>query len=256
MSLLDIAGLSARYGRVEVLHDVHLAVDAGTIVAVLGANGAGKTSLLRAISRSIDSSGTRIFDGIDISRSSTARIARLGIGHVPEGRGTFADFTVEEYLRLGATARPRDLRRQIPADLELVYETFPILQEFRRRPAGALSGGQAQMLAVARALLARPRLLLIDEPSLGLAPLTAQELFGRLKQLRDDWSLTIVLAEQNARLSLAIADRAVLLARGRIIHDGPAGDLATVDAVKRSYLGVAHETAPQSAPGAEGEKEQ
>jgi branched-chain amino acid transport system ATP-binding protein len=241
MTLLEVSQLSARYGRVEVLHGIDLSVDEGAIVAVLGANGAGKTSLLRAISRAIDSRGRRVFDGVDISHASTARIARLGIGHVPEGRGTFADFTVEENLRLGAIARGRELRSEVPADLRLVYETFPILQEFRRRPAGALSGGQAQMLAVARALLARPRLLLIDEPSLGLAPLTAQELFGRLKQLRDDWSLTIVLAEQNARLSLGIADRAVLLSRGRVVHDGPAGDLATVDAVHRSYLGVAAE---------------
>ena len=232
-----------------MLHGVDLSVEEGSDRrAVLGANGAGKTSLLRAISRAIDSTGTRVFDGVDISHSSTARIAKLGIGHVPEGRGTFGDFTVEENLRLGAISRPRSSAREHPGRPRLVYETFPILQEFRRRPAGALSGGQAQMLAVARALLGRPRLLLIDEPSLGLAPLTAQELFGRLTQLRDEWSLTIVLAEQNARLSLGIADRAVLLARGRIVHDGPAGDLATVDAVHRSYLGVAADTAAK--PGA------
>lgn len=237
MSLLEITDLHAGYGRVEVLHGVDLVVDEGSIVALLGANGAGKTSLLRAISRAIDSRGGRVFDGQDISRLTTARIAKLGIGHVPEGRGTFGEFSVEENLRLGAISRPRALRDSIPDDLELVYETFPILREFRRRPAGAVSGGQAQMLAVARALLARPRLLLIDEPSLGLAPLTAQELFGRLAQLRDDWSLTIVLAEQNARLSLEVADRAVLLARGRVVHEGPAEDLATTDAVQSSYLG-------------------
>ena len=248
MTLLEIRGLRARYGRVEVLHDIDLTVEEGSVVALLGANGAAKTSLLRAISRAIDSTGTRTFDGTDISRLSTARIAKLGIGHVPEGRGTFGDFSVEENLRLGAISRPRSQRADIPKDLDVVYETFPILKEFRRRPAGALSGGQAQMLAVARALLGRPRLLLIDEPSLGLAPLTAQELFGRLTQLRDEWSLTIVLAEQNARLSLAIADRAVLLARGRIEHDGPADDLATVDAIHRSYLGVAHHTSAKHTP--------
>ena len=237
MSLLEIRGLRARYGRVEVLHDIDLTVEEGSVVALLGANGAGKTSLLRAISRAIDSTGTRTFAGTDISRLSTARIAKLGIGHVPEGRGTFGDFSVEENLRLGAISRPRDQRGDISKDLDVVFETFPILKQFRRRPAGALSGGQAQMLAVARALLGRPRQLLIDEPSLGLAPLTAQELFGRLTQLRDEWSLTIILAEQNARLSLAIADRAVLLARGRIEHDGPADDLATVDAIHRGYFG-------------------
>lgn len=241
MTLLQVSGLRARYGRVEVLHGVDLAVEEGSIVALLGANGAGKTSLLRAISRTIDAHGSRVFDGHDISRIPAARIARLGIGHVPEGRGTFADFTVAENLHLGAISRRRDARATTDADLELVYETFPVLKEYRKRPAGALSGGQAQMLAVARALLARPRLLMIDEPSLGLAPLTTQELFGRLAQLRREWSLTIILAEQNARLSLAIADRAVLLSRGRVVHEGPADDLATVDAVHASYLGASGE---------------
>jgi branched-chain amino acid transport system ATP-binding protein len=237
VTLLEVSGLRAKYGRVEVLHGIDLLVEEGSIVALLGANGSGKTSLLRAISGAIDAEGTRTFDGADISRLSTAKVSRLGIGHVPEGRGTFADFTVAENLQLGAISRGRDSRSMISADLDLVYDTFPILREFRQRPAGALSGGQAQMLAVARALLARPRLLLIDEPSLGLAPLTAQDLFSRLTLLRQEWSLTIVLAEQNARLSLAVADRAVLLSQGRVVHEGEAGDLATVDAVHSTYLG-------------------
>ncbi|GAA1504789.1 branched-chain amino acid transport system ATP-binding protein [Agromyces terreus] len=239
MSLLEIQNLRARYGRVEVLHGVDLNVEEGSIVALLGANGAGKSTLLRAICRAVDTSGSCRFDGVDLSGRSTAAIAHLGIGHVPEGRGTFADFTVEENLRLGAVSRTRARsRRETDADLELVYETFPVLREFRRRQAGALSGGQAQMLAVARALLGRPRLLLVDEPSLGLAPLTARDLFDRFTGLRDEWALTVLLAEQNAKLSLTIADRAVLLSRGRVVHDGPSGDLATVDAVHADYLGA------------------
>lgn len=238
MSLLDIEGLHARYGRVEVLHGVDLHVEEGSIVALLGANGAGKSSLLRAICRAIDTTGSCRFAGTDLAGRSTASIARLGIGHVPEGRGTFGEFTVEENLRIGAISRRQARSKaEVRDDIELVYDTFPVLQEFRRRPAGALSGGQAQMLAVARALLARPRLLLVDEPSLGLAPLTARDLFDRFSGLRDAWSLTILLAEQNAKLSLAIADRAVLLSRGRVVHDGPAGDLATVDAIHADYLG-------------------
>lgn len=238
MSLLEIADLRAAYGRVEVLHGIDLRVDEGEIVAILGANGAGKTSFLRALCSVIPTTGHRRFDGIDLAGRGTAAVARLGIGHVPAGRGTFADFTVEENLRLGALSRPRERRGDIAADLALVYETFPILADFRRRQAGALSGGQAQMLAVGRALLARPRLLLIDEPSLGLAPLTTRELFDRFVQLRDDWALTILLAEQNARLSLQVADRAVLFARGHVVHEGRTDDPATVDAIGRIYFGA------------------
>ncbi|MRG58306.1 ATP-binding cassette domain-containing protein [Agromyces sp. CFH 90414] len=238
MSLLEIEGLRARYGRVEVLHAVDLRVEEGSIVALLGANGAGKSTLLRAICRAVDTSGSCRFAGMDLDGRSTATVARLGIGHVPEGRGTFTDFSVEENLRIGAISRTSFRSRSaVQTDLDLIYETFPVLREFRRRPAAALSGGQAQMLAVARALLARPRLLLVDEPSLGLAPLTARDLFERLSGLRDAWELTILLAEQNAKLSLAIADRAVLLSRGRVVHDGPSGDLATVDAIHADYLG-------------------
>ena len=247
MSLLEVAGLHASYGKVEVLHGIDLQIEESEIVAVLGANGAGKTSFLRALSGVIATRGKRRFDGVDLAGRSTAAIARLGIGHVPEGRGTFTDFTVEENLRLGAVCRPRARRADIGQDLELVFETFPILAEFRKRQAGALSGGQAQMLAIARALLARPRLLLVDEPSLGLAPLTTTELFSRLVELRDAWSLTILLAEQNARLSLKVADRAVLFSRGLIVHEGRTDDPATVEALHHIYLG-------EDADVAEGEK--
>ncbi len=249
MSLLEITGLRASYGRVEVLHDIDLAVEEGRIVAVLGANGAGKTSLLRAICSTLSTSGERRFGGADLAGRSPAHIARLGIGHVPEGRGTFADFTVEENLRLGAISRPRALAAEIQRDLDLIHETFPILREFSKRQAGALSGGQAQMLAIARALLARPRLLLVDEPSLGLAPLTTNELFGRFVELRDAWSLTILLAEQNARLSLKVADRAVLLSRGRIVHEGATDDPETVAALQGIYLGGDAESSQSTSEG-------
>ena len=248
MSLLEISGLRASYGRVEVLHGIDLAVDEGQIVAILGANGAGKTSFLRALCNIITTTGRRTFDGADLAGRSSAGIARLGIGHVPEGRGTFTDFTVEENLRLGAISRPRSQRSSVTADLDLVYETFPILRDFRRRQAGALSGGQAQMLAIARALLARPRLLLVDEPSLGLAPLTTSELFGRFVTLRDAWSLTILLAEQNARLSLQVADRAVLFSRGRVVHEGDTSDPATAAALHHIYLGEDADTANGAQP--------
>ncbi|MBT2486460.1 MULTISPECIES: ABC transporter ATP-binding protein [unclassified Microbacterium] len=237
MSLLSLRGVTAAYGRVEVLHEIDLTVDEGSIVAILGPNGAGKTSLLRAISRTVSVRGSRSFDGTDLNRLRTAQIARLGIGHVPEGRGTFSDFTVEENLRLGSIGRPSARRSLAASDLQRVYRTFPILEEFRKRPAGALSGGQAQMLAVGRALLARPRLLLVDEPSLGLAPLTTKELFAQFVALRDEWELTILLAEQNARLSLEVADRVVLLSRGRVVHDGPAAEYHSTDALHAHYFG-------------------
>ncbi|MGM7669257.1 ABC transporter ATP-binding protein [Microbacterium sp. A93] len=237
MSLLELRGVTAAYGKVEVLHGIDLAIEEGSIVALLGPNGAGKTSLLRAISRTVAVGGARSFDGVDLARLRTAQIAKLGIGHVPEGRGTFADFTVEENLQLGITARPRGRRSAADADLQRVFRSFPVLEQFRKRPAGALSGGQAQMLAVARALLARPRLLLVDEPSLGLAPLTTKELFAQFVSLRDEWELTILLAEQNARLSLAVADRAVLLSRGRVVHDGPAADYRSTVALDEHYFG-------------------
>lgn len=237
MTVLTTQNLRARYGGVEVLHGVDLTVEEGEIVALLGANGAGKTSLLRAICRQVDSTGAITLDGTRIDKMTTARVARLGIGHVPEGRGTFTELTVEENLRLGILARPRPLRATADEDLELINETFPVLHEMRGRQAGALSGGQAQMLAVARALLARPRLLLVDEPSLGLAPLTTLELFNRFQSLRDAWSLTILLAEQNARLSLRVADRAVVLTRGRVSLEGPAADLQDHDALRAAYLG-------------------
>mgnify|MGYP001806174090 CR=1 FL=1 len=242
MTLLNLRDVHAGYGRVEALHGIDLSLDEGSIVALLGANGAGKTTLLRAISRAVRTTGQLLYAGIDISSHSTARVSRAGVGHVPQGRGTFNALTVEENLRLGMLARPKALRAESAADLDRIYATFPVLQEFRHRPAAALSGGQAQMLAIGRAVLARPRLLLVDEPSLGLAPLTTINLFDQFRQLREEWSLTILLAEQNAKLSLAVADRAVVLARGAIALDERADQLTLHD-LQSSYLGTADDSA-------------
>ncbi|KRE22296.1 ABC transporter ATP-binding protein [Agromyces sp. Soil535] len=240
-TLLRIEGLTARYGTVQVLHGVDLEIGSDEIVALLGPNGAGKTTLLRALSRVVSSRGRMVFDGTDISSWSGARTATSGVGHVPEGRGTFVDLTVDENLRLGALARPRELKSTAGADLDMVYETFPVLQDMRRRTAGLLSGGQQQMLAVGRALMARPRLLLIDEPSLGLAPIVTRQLFDVLAQIRRRWSVSLLIAEQNARLSLEIADRAVVLAKGQVAVSGSAEELGYGDAVRRAYLGVAND---------------
>jgi branched-chain amino acid transport system ATP-binding protein len=235
--LLHIQDLTARYGSVEVLHGIELTVGTGEIVALLGSNGAGKTTLLRSISRTVASHGEVTFDGRSISEWNGAQTARAGIGHVPEGRGTFVDLTVEENLRLGALARPRDQRMSAPADLAVVFATFPVLDEMRARVAGLLSGGQQQMLAIGRALMARPRLLLIDEPSLGLAPMLTRQLFEVLTRIREEWSLSLLIAEQNARLSVEIADRVAILTGGRVAADGPAEQFRDGEAIRRAYLG-------------------
>jgi len=239
-SLLAVRDLSAFYGRVQVLRRVTLHVERRECVAVLGPNGAGKTSLLRSITGAIKTEGEMTFDGRSISRAPTHRIARLGIGHVPEGRGTFVDLTVEENLRLGLMGRSRakDARAE---DLERVYQTFPILQQFRTRPAGALSGGQQQILALMRSLLARPTLLLIDEPSLGLAPLVTAELFDLLAVVRETWDLAVLLAEQNVRRALGVADRAYVLSSGSITSEGTVDELTAGQDLMAAYLGETEE---------------
>jgi branched-chain amino acid transport system ATP-binding protein len=236
-ALLELRGVEAFYGRVPALHGIDLEVGEAEAVAVLGANGAGKTTLLRAISRTTRTTGTLRFGGDDLSALETDGVARAGVGHVPEGRGTFVDLTVDENLRLGTLLRGAKGRREGERDTAAVLELFPVLHDMRARPAGSLSGGQQQMLAVARALLGRPRLLLLDEPSLGLAPLTTQEIFGRLAELRESWGLSVLIAEQNVRLSLELADRAYVFEAGRVIASGPADDLANDPAVRRAYLG-------------------
>lgn len=238
-ALLGARRLVASYGSVQVLHEIDLNVASGEIVALLGSNGAGKTTLLRAISRVVSTRGEIELAGVSIAGWGGARTARAGVGHVPEGRGTFVDLTVEENLRLGGLARAKGRRSSARTDLDQVYATFPVLADMRRRAAGLLSGGQQQMLAIGRALMARPRLLLIDEPSLGLAPMITRQLFETLAHIRDEWATSLLIAEQNARLSLRIADRAVVLTGGRVAATGPAASFRDGDVIKRAYLGGA-----------------
>ncbi len=233
MSLLSISDLAAGYGPLEVLHGFDLEVNQGEIVVILGANGAGKTTTMRAISGMIARRGRIEFDGQDISSSSPDSIVRLGIAQVPQGRGTFADLTVEENMLAGAYVR----RDEVQADLERWFDVFPRLRERRSQRAGSLSGGEQQMLAIARALMSRPRLLLCDEPSLGLAPLITQELFGVLKRLNAEEGLSILLVEQNANLALKVAHRVYLLETGNVVSSGSAAELAADDSIRKAYLG-------------------
>src|SRR4051794_19016080 len=235
MPLLELDSVSARYGRVQALHDVSFEVGEGSIVAVLGANGAGKTTTLRAVSGLVSKAGEIVFDGKRISTYSTERVARLGIAHVPEGRGVVADLTVSENLRLGAYLR-RD-RRAVKTDLEHVLDVFPRLRERRGQTAGTLSGGEQQMLVLARALLGRPRLLMLDEPSLGLAPIVVREIYDILARLNREEGLTVLAVEQNAGIALAVADHAFVLEVGRVCLSGPCIDLRRDESVRRSYLG-------------------
>jgi branched-chain amino acid transport system ATP-binding protein len=214
---------------------VTFAVAEGGITTVLGANGAGKTTALRAVCGMVETSGEIRFDGRRIDGRATEDVARLGIAHAPEGRGTFVGLTVEENLWLGAYAR-RD-RGRLADDFERVYHYFPMLRERRRQRAGTLSGGEQQMLAVARALMLRPRLLLLDEPSLGLAPLVVREIFRIVRAINRDEHVSVLLVEQNASLALDLADQAYLLETGRVAIAGPAADLRRDDAIRRAYLG-------------------
>jgi branched-chain amino acid transport system ATP-binding protein len=234
MSLLELHDVSGGYGPVRVLHDVDLAVDEGHVAVVLGANGAGKTTTLRAISGLIHAAGDLRFDGVSIAGKGPEAVSRLGIAHVPQGRGTFTDLTVEDNLRIGALNR-RD--NDIERDLARWFEMFPRLGERRRQDAGSMSGGEQQMLALARAMMARPRLLLLDEPSLGLAPLVTRELFARLGELNREEGLTILVVEQNANLALDIGHWGYVLETGRIAVQGPAQQLHDDEAVRKAYLG-------------------
>ena len=233
MSLLSVSDLAAGYGPLEVLHGFDLEVNQGEIVVILGANGAGKTTTMRAISGMIPRRGRIEFDGQDISSSSPNSIVRLGIAQVPQGRGTFADLTVEDNMLAGAYVR----RDEVQADVERWFDVFPRLRERRAQRAGSLSGGEQQMLAIARALMSRPRLLLCDEPSLGLAPLITQELFGVLKRLNAEEGLSILLVEQNANLALKVAHRVYLLETGNVVSSGSAAELAADDSIRKAYLG-------------------
>ena len=236
MTLLEVEGLSAGYGPVKVLHGIGLTVDAGEVVVVLGANGAGKTTTLRAISGLVAARGSLRLAGENILGRRPESIAQRGVAHVPQGRGTFTDLTVDENLRLGASMR-RD-RQEILSDLERWYDTFPKLTARREQPAGTMSGGEQQMLAIARALMARPRLLLLDEPSLGLAPIVTQELFVALGELNRELGIAMLLVEQNAALALDLATRAYVLEAGLVVVEGSAERLAADGEIQKAYLGI------------------
>ncbi|MDB5901077.1 MAG: transporter ATP-binding protein [Ramlibacter sp.] len=233
--LLEVRKLHAGYGPTEVLHGLDFSIEEGSITALLGANGAGKTTTLRALCGMVRASGEVRFAGASIAGRATEDIVRLGVAHVPDGRGTFTDLTTEENLRLGAYVR-RD-RASLARDYERMYQLFPILAQRRHQQAGTLSGGQQQMLAVARALMLRPRLLLLDEPSFGLAPMVVKEIFNVMRDINREQKVTILLVEQNASMALKLADRAHLLETGRIVLSGSSTDLMNDDAVRRAYLG-------------------
>ena len=233
--VLKADGLKKTYAGRTVVNAVSLSVTRGSIVGLLGPNGAGKTTTLRCVSRMLRTTGTIRFEGQDITSMSTEAVVRLRIAHVPEGRGTFVRVTTEENLLLGAYSRSS--RAEINADLERVYGYFPRLKERREQQAGTLSGGEQQMLAVGRALMLRPRLMLLDEPSFGLAPLIVQELFGILRQINEADQVSMLLVEQNANLALGFAKHAYLLETGRVVLSGSAEDIKNDESVRRSYLG-------------------
>jgi branched-chain amino acid transport system ATP-binding protein len=233
--LLEAQALCAYYGPTQVLFGLALDVNDGGITTLLGANGAGKTTTLRSLSGMCRTSGDIRFEGKAINGRATEDIVRLGIAHVPQGRGTFSRQTVEENLEIGAMTR-RD-RKAIATDVERVYGYFPRLKERRRQQAGTLSGGEQQMLAVGRAMMLRPRLMLLDEPSFGLAPLVVEELFGILRTLNRSEKVSMLLVEQNAALALDLADHAYLIETGRLVMEGPAQQLRDNENIRRAYLG-------------------
>jgi branched-chain amino acid transport system ATP-binding protein len=235
MALLEVLDLFAGYSAENVLRGVSFSVERGGITAILGANGAGKTTLLRAISGLLRRSGSIRFDGKSIEKTATEDIARLGVAHVPDGRGTFLDLTTEENLRIGAYTR-KD-RRVVAQDLERMFAYFPRLKDRRHQQAGTLSGGEQQMLAVSRALMLRPRLLLLDEPSFGLAPLVVQDIFRIMRGINAEEGVSVLLVEQNASLALELADRAYVLETGQVVISGPAAEVRSNDNVRRAYLG-------------------
>ena len=235
MALLEAAELHAAYGQTRVLHGISFSMEEGTITTLLGANGAGKTTTLRALCGMVKTQGEIRFAGKRIDSRATEDIVRLGIAHVPDGRGTFVNLTTEENLRLGAYTR-KD-RAEIESDLERVFGHFPRLKERRAQQAGTLSGGEQQMLAVSRALMLRPRLMLLDEPSFGLAPMIVKELFGILRQVNEQEKVSMLVVEQNAAMALDLADHAYLIETGRVVLSGTADEIKQNDAVRRSYLG-------------------
>jgi branched-chain amino acid transport system ATP-binding protein len=234
-ALLELRKVEAYYGRIKALHGVDLSVGEGGITTLLGANGAGKSTLLRAICAMVTWRGEIRFEGKSIAGSSTEEIVRRGIAHVPEGRATFTSMTVEENLKLGAHVR-RD-PASVAADVKWIYRMFPVLAERGKQAAGTLSGGEQQMLAVARALLLRPKLLLLDEPSLGVAPLVLTEILRAVKEINQREGVGVLLVEQNARLALELAETACVLETGRVVASGASTVLKEDDTLRRAYLG-------------------
>src|ERR1700730_6078322 len=233
--MLEVSGLDAFYGQSQALHGVDFAIDDGHIRTLLGANGAGKTTILRALCGMVRTRGDIAFGGKHVVGWSTEDVVRLGVAHVPEGRGTFVRLSVEENLQLGAMTRRG--RSEIADDIEQVYVNFPRLKERRTQQAGTLSGGEQQMLAVGRALMLRRRLLLLDEPSFGLAPLIVEELFAILRRVNEETGVAMLIVEQNAALALELAEHAYLLETGHIVLDAPAAVVGGAAAVRRAYLG-------------------
>ena len=233
--LLEVKDLFAGYGATEVLHGLSMQIEEGSITTLLGANGAGKTTTLRALSKMIKVRGQILFDGQAIQGKATEDIVRLGVAHVPDGRGTFGSLSTEENLQLGSYTR-KD-KQEVAQDQEKMYSYFPRLKERRNQQAGTLSGGEQQMLAIARALMLRPRLLLLDEPSFGLAPLIVREIFDIMQTINQTDKVTILLVEQNAAMALDLANYAYLLETGKLVLSGLSKDLKQDEAVRRSYLG-------------------
>ena len=234
--MLEIHDLQVSYGPIAALHGVSLAVPRGSIVTLIGANGAGKSTLLRAVSGMIPSQGGRVtYDGADITRIPAHRLVARGLAHVPEGRMVFANLTIQENLDMGAFLR-RD-RAGMAADLDYVFTLFPRLKERRRQSAGTLSGGEQQMLAIGRALMGAPRLLMLDEPSLGIAPMLTRAIFAKITEISRERGLTILLVEQNVNLALEVSSHGFVLETGRILLSGPAADLRANPKVREAYLG-------------------
>jgi len=233
--LLEVGKLCAWYGATQVLYDVDFSLEAGHITAILGANGAGKTTTLRALCQVVKTSGSVVLDGTQVVGKSTESVVRMGVAHVPDGRGTFTGLSVEENLRLGAYARGN--KAEMLEDMERMFTRFPILKQRRHQQAGTLSGGEQQMLAISRALMLRPKLLLLDEPSFGLAPLIVAEIFRIMRTINKEDGVSMLLVEQNASLALDLADHAYLLETGRVALSGPSDTIKNDESVRRAYLG-------------------
>ena len=235
MALLEVENLEAFYGPARAVHGITFSVDEGGVTALLGANGAGKTTTLRAVCGMIKTTGSVRFDGQRIDGKATEQIVRLGVAHVPDGRGTFIALSVEENLRLGSYTR--NDRESVARDVKRVFQYFPVLAERRTQQAGTLSGGEQQMLAIARALMLRPRLMLLDEPSFGLAPLLVSSIFEIMRTINREEQVSMLLVEQNASKALRLADQAYLLETGSIVLSGPSSDFQKNESIRRSYLG-------------------